>query len=81
LEYLFGWAKALHGRSGFSEFGVAPLSYATVEAWSRLMDVRVDPHEVEALMALDAVMCHPGENEPSEDKPRSAPAWPTKKAG
>lgn len=40
--------------------GYAPLSYTTVEAWARLMGTRVRPWEVEALIAVDAVLLAPG---------------------
>ena len=57
-----------------SEFGLAPLGYATVEAWARLMDVEVEPHEVEALMVLDAVMRNP-EAPKEEPEPVETPVW------
>lgn len=61
--------------------GAAPLSYATIEAWSRLTDTRVEPHEVDALLMLDAAIRH--SEEPKEDAQEAAPrqteAWPTKK--
>lgn len=66
LEYLLGWTYQLYGRSGVGMDGVAPLSYATVAEWARLMGVTVRPTEIEALMLLDAVMRHPGEDEPGE---------------
>lgn len=43
--------------------GLAPLSYATVEAWARLHDVAIEPQEIEALMLLDAIRCHPDPDE------------------
>lgn len=66
LDYLLGWARALHGRSGISEVGVAPLSYAEVDAFARRMRTDIEPYEVDALMALDAAMRHPGEDEPEK---------------
>jgi hypothetical protein len=80
LEYLASWAFQLAGRSGVGMDGPAPLSYSQVEAWSRLLDIEVEPHEVAALMELDAAIRNP--DPPAEEKeaeaPR-APAWPTKK--
>jgi hypothetical protein len=44
-----------------------------------VVDVHLQPHEVEALMAIDAAMRDPGEPEPTV---APAPvAWPTRKAG
>ena len=80
LEYLLGWAYTLHGRSGISEVGVAPLSYAEVDAWARRTRTDIEPWEVEALMAIDAALRHPGEDEPEEEEERPVPVWPTRKA-
>lgn len=63
VGYLRGWVSELHGRSGVGQFGLAPLSYATIESWSRLKGVRVKPHEVDALIALDGFMLNPGKEE------------------
>jgi hypothetical protein len=67
LDYLHEWAVSLLGRSGVGMDGYAPLGYATVAAWAQLMAITVAPHEVEALMMLDAVMRHPGDADPAED--------------
>lgn len=66
LDYLLGWARALHGRSGISEAGIAPLSYIEVDAFARRTRTDIEPYEVDALMALDAAMRHPGEDEPEK---------------
>lgn len=63
LKYLVDWCYLLFARSGVSADGVAPLSYTTIEAWSRLSGNEVDPHEVEALMLLDAALRNPGEED------------------
>lgn len=63
LEYLYEWATALCGRSGVGMDGYAPLSYTTIVAWSRLMGITVEPHEAEALIAIDGALRHPGEPE------------------
>lgn len=39
--------------------GLAPLSYQTVDAWSRLTETVIRPEEVRALMRLDAILLHP----------------------
>jgi hypothetical protein len=80
LEYLLGWAQQLLGRSGVGMDGAAPLGYSTVADWSRLAGIDIEPHEVDALMALDAVMRHPAEDEPEKDaEPAPIPVWPKRK--
>lgn len=59
LRYLYDWARDLHGRSGIGPHGLNPLTYTTIADWSRLTGTTVYPHEVQALLALDAVMLHP----------------------
>lgn len=59
LEYLRRWCYEVYGRSGFSEVGVNPLSYQTVESWARLTGRTVSPADVDALMRLDAVLRNP----------------------
>ncbi len=63
LHYLRMWAAELHGKSGVGMNGLNPLTYTTVADWSRLKGVKPEPHEVEALLTLDAVMLFPGEAE------------------
>jgi hypothetical protein len=43
--------------------GLMPLSYTTIADWARLKDMAPLPHEVDALIQLDAVMLYPGEEE------------------
>jgi hypothetical protein len=38
-----------------------PLSYTTIADWARLNQIDVSPHEVHALITLDAAMLSPGE--------------------
>ena len=61
LTYLRSWAYTLHGRSGVGMQGYAPLTYGTIADWSRLMGIDPLPHEVDALMQLDAILCNPPE--------------------
>lgn len=82
VDYLWGWTMELHGRSGAHMAGLNPLSYATVDAWSRLTHTYPDPLEVHALMALDAVLL--GSEPPTEQEPDERvrdDAWPEKKHG
>lgn len=59
LLYLHTWIYALHGRSGVGMNGFAPLSYVTIDAWSRLTGARPDAEDVDALIRLDAVLLNP----------------------
>ena len=43
--------------------GASSMSYQDIEAWCRLMDRRLAPHEVQALLMLDAAIRHPGDLE------------------
>lgn len=62
--------------------GAAPLSFATIEAWARLMDVGyIDPLEIEALLLLDAALITVDEPEQDDQVilPTSGPQWPSPK--
>lgn len=62
--------------------GYAPLSYSTIADWARLKKVDIEPHEVEALILLDAAMLSPDDTTETQEAPAAAPparAWPTKK--
>jgi hypothetical protein len=43
--------------------GLLPLTYSTIADWSRLEDVDVKPHEVQALLILDRTMLYPSDEE------------------
>jgi len=43
--------------------GFAPLSWATIAAWSQFTGNVPEPLEVEALFTLDTVILYPGEDE------------------
>jgi hypothetical protein len=60
LDYLWGWAMALYGRSGAGTAGFAPLSYQTLQAWSALTGNELTRWEVDALVRIDAALLHPG---------------------
>lgn len=62
--------------------GVAPLGYTTIDAWSRLTGIQLEPYEVDALILLDAVLCNPeagAEAEEVQATERRQQAWPTRK--
>lgn len=39
--------------------GIIPLTYSTIADWAQLTGVRPTPGEIEALLVLDGVLCHP----------------------
>jgi hypothetical protein len=59
LRYLLGWIHALHGRSGVGMSSLAPLSWTTIESWSRLTGNIPDQEDLDALFLLDAIMLTP----------------------
>jgi hypothetical protein len=78
VRYLVDWSYQLFGRSGVG-MSVNPLSYQTVAEWGRLTDTRIAPHEVEALMVLDAAIRQSSEEvEAKQDEAPAQPAWPSK---
>jgi hypothetical protein len=78
VAYLYDWARELFGRSGVSQVGLCPLSHTEIAAWARLTDRNVEPYEVTALIAIDAVM-RTDETEKTEPEPPRDEAWPEKK--
>lgn len=40
--------------------GPAPVTYLDIEAWARLTDRRLEPHEVQALTEIDRAVRYPG---------------------
>lgn len=63
LRYLHGWAMELVGRSGADMNGLAPISYGTIADWARLTGRAPAPHEIRALLRLDAAMRRPDPEE------------------
>jgi len=59
LNYLLEWSMELHGRSGTGMDGYAPLSFTSIEAWSRLTGRVIEPYEVHALLSLDDARRNP----------------------
>lgn len=84
LSYLYQWFSELSRTRGASMAGIAPITYQDVAAWAGLTDNRPLPHEVDAIMALDAewrISMTPDEEKPAEtDAPKVERAWPAKKA-
>lgn len=65
LRYLQKWLYEVHGRSGASMGGLAPLSYGCITEWMALTGADPTGYEVEALLLLDAVLRHPEEMKPN----------------
>ena len=59
LGYLLRWSWEVYGRSGVSVDGFAPLTFTTIRDWAVLTGREIDPHEVHALLTLDAVRRNP----------------------
>lgn len=67
VDYLWQWARSLHGRCGAGMGGLLPLSHTEIRAWRENMRVEVLPQEVDAIIAIDAVMRYPDESEVKDD--------------
>jgi hypothetical protein len=65
-EYLWQYFLEVSLGRGAGPMGASGLSYRDVEAWCRLMDRRLAPHEVQALLLLDSAVRDPGELEEDE---------------
>jgi len=59
LQYLLSWSWELHGRSGVGMDGYAPLTFTTIRDWAVLTEREIEPHEVQALLVMDAVRRNP----------------------
>ncbi|MFH1603815.1 MAG: hypothetical protein ABIH03_07905 [Pseudomonadota bacterium] len=83
VGYLWEWVLELHGRSGVTMAGLAPLTYETVAAWAKLRGVRPTPEEVAALLVLDAELCAGSapERKKAQEEPKAQRPWPTRKPG
>jgi len=81
LDYLYGWAMELVGRSGVGMEGLSPLTYTTLADWARLTGREPEPFEIEALLYLDAVIRHTETREKKEEPPaqREQAAWPARR--
>jgi hypothetical protein len=86
VQYLWGWAIELHGRSGVGMNGLAPLTYEAIMSWAVLKSKRPTPFEVDALMILDATLRTASGKDKEEtrqesDEPLEERPWPTRKPG
>ena len=86
VDYLWKWALELHGRSGVSMSGLAPLTYEAITAWAVLRKVWLTPSEVKALIDIDTALCagageKKAEVAAADAEPTPQRAWPTRKPG
>lgn len=51
--YLVRWFNQIGRARALHEWGFAPISWAEIDAWSRLMRIQPDPWEIDALLRLD----------------------------
>lgn len=56
IEYLWDYYSELALGRGSGPMGTSSISYQDVEAWCRLMDRRLAPHEVFGLLLVDAAI-------------------------
>lgn len=86
LAYLHDWFRELSAARGEGMHGPAPITHQGIDAWARLTDRQPEPHEVHALLTLDAAWRSALRGDPTPDTPADAtehhaPAWPTKRGG
>lgn len=58
VEHLWHWYLELRGACGES------IEWSSIDAWARRMDIEPEPHEVSALLAIDAKYRSPKKAEP-----------------
>lgn len=80
LAHVWKWAQELYGRSGINMAGLNPLSYESLLAWAVLTDQWPEPHEIEALLAVDSVLRAPEAKKADASKKEAGTVapWPTK---
>lgn len=86
VAYLYRWFGELSASRPEGMAGIAPLTYAQIESWSRLTGQCPEPHEVSALLEIDLAyrVAMRGDESTSAavaPSPTPAEAWPVKKLG
>lgn len=83
LDYLLGYYDELAISRSAGMSGLDPIRYADIEAWQSLMDISLEPHEVEGLLQIDMATRFPGKAEEDEEtdvgEVKIHPPWPEKK--
>lgn len=84
LSYLHRWFGELSSVRGCAMSGIAPITYADIDAWSRLTRQTPEPHEVQAIIELDAAfrLALTAKDEPPNATPRAddpREQWPARK--
>lgn len=60
VHYLREWVNEVHGHSGYRPDGkLMPVTHTTLRDWARNTRRRPLPHEIDALIELDTVLCLP----------------------
>lgn len=74
VGYLESIARRLHGRSGASMNGLAPVSEQTIDGYCQREGIALSSLEIDAVILLDAVMLHPeafrSDDEDDEERPK-----------
>lgn len=55
LVYLWNWFMELEAARGGNGYGINPLSFAEIHAWTQLTRVQPVPWEIDAIKRIDAV--------------------------
>lgn len=63
LRYLWEWFNELSAGRGAGMAGMMPISWESIDAWARLTGQEPNPRECRALMAIDAVIRFPGDDD------------------
>jgi hypothetical protein len=84
LSYLWEWCLEIRQGLGAGMDGLAALTWVALDAWARRTRREPEPHEVQALFALDGALRTDGSTPTTTNSPdvtaARAPAWPSKKA-
>lgn len=59
MRHLWGWFQELAMVRSVGMNGANPINFGDIDAWARLTDREVLPHEVRALMRIDFETRHP----------------------
>lgn len=76
VEHLWRWFCELHLGRGTGGFGPSRVTYADIDAWSRLTRTQVRPAEVRAILAVDnewlrvQVDSQPKPSKPKAERPK-----------
>ncbi|WP_448508786.1 phage tail assembly chaperone [Immundisolibacter sp.] len=52
-RHIWGWFLELNSARSGNGFGISPISYSEIVAWSKLTETVIEPWEVKALRVID----------------------------